>query len=160
MSSPTLSASYAKTGGSGGGECYHEGPGSNTPGKAGNTPPVSPAQGNPGGQHICASAGGGGGIGGAGGRGTSCTAGGPAGIGIENSITGSAVGYAGGGAGGTGGPTVAPAPPVGGGGAGANPSTCGTAGTANTGGGGGGGDGCKASYAGGSGVVIIRYRYQ
>ena len=158
MNPPTLAASLAKTGGSGGGECYHEGPGSNTPGKAGNTPPVSPPQGNPGGQHICASAGGGGGIGSAGGRGTTCTAGGPAGEGINNSITGSVVGYAGGGGGGTGGPTIAPAPPVGGGGAGANPSTCATAGTAATGGGGGGGDGGKAGQNGGGGVVILRYR--
>ena len=158
MSSPNLAASLAKTGGSGGGECYHEGPGSNTPGKAGNTPPVTPPQGEPGGQHICASAGGGGGIGGAGGRGTACNSGGPAGIGIENSITGSAVGYAGGGGGGTGGPTIAPAPPVGGGGAGANPTTCATAGTAARGAGGGGGDGCKAGKNGGGGVVILRYR--
>jgi len=158
MTPPTLAASYAKTGGSGGGESYHESIGSNTPGKAGNTPPVTPPQGEPGGQHACASGGGGGGIGGAGGRGTACTSGGAAGLGIESSITGSAVGYAGGGGGGTGGPTVAPAPPVGGGGAGANPSTCGTAGTAATGGGGGGGDGGKVGHNGGGGVVILRYR--
>ena len=158
MTTPTLAASLAKTGGSGGGESYHQGPGSNEPGAAGNTPPVSPSQGNPGGQHICASAGGGGGIGGAGGRGTTCTAGGPAGVGVQSSITGSAVGYAGGGGGGTGGPTIAPAPPVGGGGAGANPTTCGTTGTAATGGGGGGGDGSRNGQNGGGGIVILRYR--
>ena len=42
--------------------------------------------------------------------------------------------------------------------AGANPATNPTAGTANTGGGGGGGDGPLTSSAGGSGVVILRYR--
>jgi hypothetical protein len=157
---PPDSPSDAKTGGSGGGGAYKAGAGSNQPGAAGNTPPVSPSQGNPGGQHACASGGGGGGIGGAGGRGTACTSGGAAGVGIQSSITGSAVGYAGGGGGGTGGPTIAPAPPVGGGGAGANPSTSPTAGTANTGGGGGGGDGPNASSAGGSGIVILRYRFQ
>ena len=158
--SPPDGPSDAKTGGSGGGQAYKAGGGSNEPGAAGNTPPVTPPQGNPGGQHICSSGGGGGGIGGAGGRGTACNSGGPAGVGIENSITGSAVGYAGGGGGGTGGPTIAPAPPVGGGGAGANPATNPTAGTANTGGGGGGGDGPLTSSAGGSGVVILRYRRQ
>ena len=34
------------------------------------------------------------------------------------------------------------------------------AGTDNTGGGGGGSHGCTASGAGGSGIVIIRYKFQ
>jgi hypothetical protein len=69
-------------------------------------------------------------------------------IGLQSSITGSAIYYAGGGAGGIGGQ------PGGSGGGGATN----TAGTANTGGGGGGGSGNNAQGGnGGSGVVIIKY---
>ena len=79
--------------------------------------------------------------------------------GLSNSITGSAVTYAGGGGAGcrSGGYTLGPGG-AGGGGAGAG-STGGTgvAGTANTGGGGGGGGGAGGiGAAGGSGIVIIR----
>jgi len=141
-------------GGSGGGAKESDGVG-----HAGNTPPVSPPQGNPGGNGSEAGdfSGGGGGAGGAGG--TS----GPSvgGNGIATSITGSPVTRSGGGgaSGGSGGPG-------GGGASGSAPlwpspsPTAGTAGTANTGGGGGASPACANSGAGGSGVVIIRYKYQ
>ena len=83
--------------------------------------------------------------------------GGNGGAGVSNSISGSAVTYAGGGGGcadvgtpGTGG--------SGGGGNGASNAGTPTAGTANTGGGAGGGG--AVGVAGGSGVVILRYRFQ
>jgi len=85
--------------------------------------------------------GGGGGAGGAGAGGNYVVANG--GVGVDSSITGSAVGRAGGGAGGYGASTATD----GGGGKGAN-------GTANTGGGGGGSGG---GTSGGSGVVILRF---
>lgn len=69
-------------------------------------------------------------------------------IGLQSSITGSAIYYAGGGAGGIGGQ------PGGSGGGGATD----VAGTTNTGGGGGGGSGNNTQGGnGGSGVVIIKY---
>lgn len=69
-------------------------------------------------------------------------------VGLQSSITGSAIYYAGGGAGGIG------SRPGGSGGGGATN----TAGTANTGGGGGGGAGNNTQGGnGGSGVVIIKY---
>jgi len=163
----------AKPGGSGGG-----GQNPSASGGAGNTPPVSPPQGNNGGTGIggtgCSAGGGGGGATAAG---TNASPGGPGtsgngGAGATTNITGSPVAYAGGGggggdnrspgvAGGSGG--------TGGGGAGgAGTSTPGgTAGTTNRGGGGGGaGFGLPLSpmYAvgatGGSGIVIIRYKFQ
>jgi len=151
-------------------------------GGSGNTPPVSPAQGNNGGSgnHTpgSAKAGGGGGAGAAGQNGV----GGPTppgtssyglgGAGVTTCITGSPVAYAGGGGGSNNnGPyPVAPTPQyiaggVGGGGCGAyEPSGVATNATANTGGGGGGGGGSglpnQVGGAGGSGIVIIRYKYQ
>ena len=133
----------------------------NTKGE-GNTPPVSPSQGNPGADSIVANSppanpgGGGGGATAPGvGPGPGGTPGFPAagGAGATTNISGSPVAYAGGGGGGPGG-----AGGTGGGGA-AGSSSAGSGGTANTGGGGGGG----ASYpyaggAGGSGIVIIRYK--
>jgi hypothetical protein len=126
----------------------------------GNTPPVSPPQGNNGGAGIVGTSGNrpGGGGGGAGAVGTAGTPGqgGPGGAGSANSITGSSVTYAGGGGGGTfsqagtGGTGG-----VGGGGTGGSAGGAGTAGTVNTGGGGGGN-----STAGGSGIVVIRYKFQ
>jgi len=140
-------------GGSGGGGKESDGPGG-----AGNTPPVSPPQGQNGGpgNEAANSSGGGGGAGAAGGA----TPGG-GGAGVSTSITGSSVTRAGGGAsndgsGGSGG----------GGDSGGSPSFPipsignGQAGTANTGGGGGGAIRCNNSGAGGSGIVIIRYKYQ
>jgi len=69
-------------------------------------------------------------------------------------------GFIAGGGGGVGNNTGGSNGGSGGGGRGFNYSpstTAGTAGTANTGGGGGGGQSGTASYAGGSGIVIVRY---
>jgi hypothetical protein len=97
--------------------------------------------------------GGGGGAGGAGGSATLNTIAGSGGVGISNSITGTAIPYAGGGGGGlyaTGGTAGSGGLGIGGNGSsGGN----GTAGATNTGSGGGGG--YTAGGAGGSGVVIL-----
>jgi hypothetical protein len=86
---------------------------------------------------------------------------GAGGIGVSNSITGTATRYGGGGGGGCEGSAGSGgAGGLGGGGTGSNPvSNSSTAGTANTGGGGGGGDGgnTNGGKAGGSGLVIVRY---
>ena len=165
------SAPDVGSGGSGGGG------GGGGPGLkgSGNTPPVSPPQGNDGGVGTggCAPSGagapkhgrgGGGGAGGAGGNGSPSAAG-NGGNGIITHITGSPVARAGGGGGGifcapgshgSGGP--------GGGGAASPGSSAATAGTANTGGGGGGSShgpgGGAGGAAGGSGIVVIRYKFQ
>jgi hypothetical protein len=161
-----------QNGGSGGGGAALGG----LAGGTGNTPPVSPPQGNSGGTSTpspSGRAGGGGGgasaigtdgagtstptnVGGNGGAGTDVT---PIfGPGLPNSGV-----YAGGGGGGSGcGATgTGGTGGTGGGGPGSgNSSIGGTAGTANTGGGAGGaGDACT-SAAGGSGIVIIRYKFQ
>ena len=151
-------------GGSGGGA--GSGGGTNFPGGAGNQPPVSPPQGTNGGTGI-----GGGNQTGAGGGGATasgtasppCGTGStplaaPGGAGATNTITGSPVGRAGGGAGGAGpATTTRGSGSEGGGNAGLN-------GTTNTGGGAGGsnwpGGTPSAGFTGGSGVVIIRYKYQ
>ena len=157
-------------GGSGGGS-------SPTPGRgAGNTPPVSPPQGNPGGVSggTAVSHGGGGGAGAAGGDSPSTGVGGVGGAGIASSITGSSVTRAGGG--GAGGADNYPSPPAtgspgaggsgGGAAGGAVSGGTGAAGSANTGGGGGGGGynhspvNRGSGGAGGKGIVIIRYKYQ
>jgi len=170
----TLNApsSPASTGGSGGGGTVLGG----GTGAAGNTPPVSPSQGNPGGNGSGAmyAAGGGGGAGAAGTNGipgTPATAG-PGGAGTTSSINATPTARAGGGGGGGGGATVGGNQPYtsstggsGGGGAGAldSPSGNGVAGTTNTGGGGGGGNLQNPSSnggTGGSGIVIIRYKFQ
>jgi hypothetical protein len=136
-------------------------------GGSGNTPPVTPSQGFPGGSAYhnpgCYQLGGGGGgatVAGANAPSTpipGAVSGGPGGTGATTSISGSPTAYAGGGGGagdslpgGTGG--------TGGGGTGGNPT--GFSGTANTGGGGGGGTGQPCTGSGGSGIVIIRYKYQ
>lgn len=154
----------AGAGGSGGGGSA---PGS---GGAGNTPPVSPPQGNPGGTSPCSSGGGGGG--GATGAGL-CGSNRTGGAGATTSISGSPIAYAGGGGGGYSdaqGTGTGGAGGTGGGGKGGDrpmtPTNTAVAGTANRGGGGGGG--ANGPYesplangaAGGSGIVIIRYRYQ
>ena len=147
----------AGSGGSGGG-----GDRDNTSAGSGNTPPVSPSQGNSGGTGIFAApnygGGGGGGAGASGGNGTSGSAG-NGGNGLANSITGASVTRAGGGGGGT--FSSASGGSGGSGGGGSQQPDCGQSGTANTGGGGGsnvytGG----VAGAGGSGIVIIRYKYQ
>ena len=162
-------------GGSGGG-----GANGNANGGAGNTPPTTPSQGFPGnGVGGC-------GIGGAGGGGGATVAGsqapasggnpssnpqpgGAGGAGATTSISATPTAYAGGGGGvgrGPAGSNNGGVGGAGGGGAGAYP-TAAVAGTPNTGGGGGGGYQCGVSPApfvlganGGSGIVIIRYKFQ
>ncbi len=159
-------------GGSGAGGA---GPSAGTAG-SGNTPPVSPPQGNPGGVGGPGPAGeynggGGGGAGQTGGAPGPTNAGG-GGDGSSTSITGSSVQRAGGGGGGSFAPQGNPrgngAAGNGGGGRGASgqPAVVAQSGTANTGGGGGGGGGndsipqpCAAGN-GGSGIVVIRYKFQ
>ena len=153
-------------GGSGGGGAGISGQPNGT-GGSGNTPPVSPPQGNDGGDGNYSGGspagyptGGGGGAGAAGGDGSGPCAG-DGGNGLASTITASPVTRGGGGGGssypsgtnGTGG--------TGGGGAGVTNTTT-NPGTANTGGGGGGlsQDGCVPGGLGGSGVVIIRYKFQ
>tara|TARA_R100000773_G_scaffold40999_1_gene37291 strand:+ start:897 stop:2303 length:1407 start_codon:yes stop_codon:yes gene_type:complete len=171
----TPSPAEADDGGSGGG-----GYGASTLGPAGtgNTPPVTPPQGNNGGPagsnpSNYANAGGGGGATATGepitGNFPGGGPGGNGGAGATTSITGSPVGYAGGGGGAadnraasrTGGDAG-----TGGGGQGGDPTRATTSGTANTGGGGGGQHGPSNpsnvgfSGAGGSGIVVIRYKFQ
>jgi len=151
-------------------------------GGTGNTPPVSPPQGQPGATNPAAptpAANGGSGGGGAGQAGfdslpsTSPRSGGGDGsysninsvTGVADGPVGSAKYYAGGGGGGCGAGLCHSGPGgAGGGGAGfvsAPPfsDAPGEAGTANTGGG-GGGTRAGNSGAGGSGIVIIRYKFQ
>ena len=172
-------------GGSGAGNNPYDKP--TSPVGNGNTPPVSPPQGNPGGTGLKgpqlpgrAASGGGGGAGGAGGNAQnitptypgSCSAGrgGQGGAGVVSNITGSPVSYAGGGAGsayitGEGGVSH---PVKGGGGVGGiyNPQSSysgdpkvSTNGSANTGGGAGSCDDFDSNN-GGKGIVVIRYKFQ
>jgi hypothetical protein len=149
----------AGSGGSGGGTG-----GSNPSARGvGNTPPVSPSQGFPGGLGQD-----GGNARGAGGGGASvaavdastspsiATAGG---AGVSSSITGSSVARSGGGGGASNPPAQGAAGGTGGGGAGTGGGN-GTNGTDNTGGGGGGAQGGNIGGLGGSGIVIIRYKFQ
>ena len=103
----------------------------------------------------------GGGGGGAGAPGRAPVAGGgQGGAGLRYSISGTPTYYAGGGSGSTGGVPGLAGGLGGGGTAGTTVGTSGTAGTANTGGGGGGGGaGNTVGSNGGSGIVIVRYRY-
>jgi hypothetical protein len=167
-------------GGSGGGGAY------NGAGGSGNTPPVSPPQGNDGGTPSPTPTGspgygasGGGGAITAGSSGTPTSGGaGGTGAGIPNAFgtSGESCGanyyFSGGGAGANETPTGATGGLGGGGdggfGGGVAPSAnrTGCAGTVNTGGGGGGtcGGGPASCFGpggnGGSGIVIIRYKYQ
>ena len=158
------------TGGSGGGGRGGGVPSGVVTGQ-GNTPPVSPSQGNPGGfgggglgpnpLSPDNSSGGGGGATAAGSNSGPSSVAGNGGAGATTSISGSPTAYAGGG-GGSAAPTIGSGG-VGGGGYGSNAAGANAgSGTANTGGG-GGGAGCAVngySGAGGSGIVIIRYKYQ
>ena len=161
------------TGGSGGGGAGGgPSPGSGA-GFAGNTPPVSPPQGNTGGgaqPGPATQVGGGGGGASAVGVPHTPSAGGPGGAGVATSISGSSVTRAGGGGGGSR-PNCGSSGGSGGGadGSGGNASFAAASGTANTGGGGGGGGRSEVSPssptgggggAGGSGVVMIRYKFQ
>jgi hypothetical protein len=157
-------ASAGVAGGSGGGGTGGNDGSSSGSGGAGNTPPVSPPQGNTGGtggtwSYGSAGGGGAGAVGSNGGGGPGApTFSGAGGAGVTSSINGSPVARSGGGGGGSNG-TTAGAGGSGGGGAGAN-SGSGTAATANTGGGGGGSAFITNGANGGSGIVIIRYKYQ
>ena len=149
--------SAGATGGSGGGA------GNGGTGGVGNTPTVSPIQGNPGGNAPWSPAGGGGGGANCNGGSSNPPNGGSGGGGVSNTITGASVARAGGGGGGARpGPN---SPGTSGGGNGGNCSQKGTNGTDNTGGGGGSGQGstpAPAAYGavGGSGIVVIRYKFQ
>ena len=168
-------------GGSGGGGGGTDGnSSSSTTGGAGNTPPVSPSQGNSGGSTPTFPTGvlggsGGGGIGSVGSNaptGPNSGSGAAGGNGTASSINGSPVTRAGGGGAGnrsydgpsSGAGAGGAAGPGGGGAGGGTNTNQGGNGTANTGGGGGGkGFGSfspGATGAGGSGLVIIRYKYQ
>jgi len=156
-------------GGSGGGIAY----GSPAAGGLGNTPPVSPPQGQPGGDaprnpnDYSGSGGGGATVAG----GSSVPGGGGGGTGATTSINFSPTAFSGGGGGGG---TVASgsvgggaASPCGTGGSGppSNDPATAPAGTTNRGGGGGGGGNSPGITGadggnGGSGIVIIRYKYQ
>ena len=135
---------------------------------SGNTPPVSPPQGQNGGRgnrNVSPSpnnAGGGGGAAGAAGAdGSPSGGGGDGGAGVTTSITASPVQRAGGGGGAFSCGTSGCNQGAGGGGKGGFPGGNATAGTANTGGGGGaGGIGPVPSGAGGSGIVVVRYKFQ
>jgi|9_EtaG_2_1085328.scaffolds.fasta_scaffold07049_3 hypothetical protein len=152
------------SGGGGGGQFCAQG-------GAGNTPPVSPQpQGQNGGNGNTPPysggeyGGGGGGAGGVGTAGTGTNAG-AGGAGVTSSINSTPTARAGGGGGGS---SNSSAPSkgaggTGGGGAGGYPgSNPGTAGTTNTGGGGGGSGAGHPTVGGngGSGIVIIRYKFQ
>ena len=162
-------AANGSTGGDGGSGGGGGGGGGTNAAGSGNTPPVSPAQGTNGGTGgATAPVKGGGGGGGAtvAGTNTGSTVAGVGGAGATTCISGSPTAYAGGGGGGA---RNAPANQGGAGGAGGGgagkpyaPGN-GTAGTANTGGGGGGAgseDYGGTCGAGGSGIIVIRYKYQ
>ena len=161
----------AKGGGGGGFESYDGNGGASGGGGGGKTTGGANnfyGQGNRGGVGANYNGYGGAGGGGAGASGgaakqTSTYSGGNGGTGKLSTITGASVYYAGGGGGaGYSGTSTTPGTGgLGGGGNGGNyGATIGTSGTANTGGGGGGNGSAAPTYtsAGGSGVVIIRYK--
>jgi hypothetical protein len=151
-------AGWSTTGGNpggsgGGGACS----GTPTNVGTGNTPSVSPPQGNPGGPSSGPRMGGGGGAGEAG----NTDGPGHGGDGVASSINGTPTTRSGGGSGGGSSCSSASIPGGDGGGGTGSGSGNGGAATVNTGGGGGGsynpGD---TGGAGGSGIVIIRYKFQ
>ena len=151
-----------KAGGSGGGMAG--GTSACTAG-IGNTPPVNPPQGQNGGTISDVPGGdrkssGGGGATQVGQQAPSCNKGGAGGAGGTTSISATPTAYAGGGGGGGYSGTAGAGGTGGGGAGGAGPNSAATAGTANTGGGGGGASSSGATSAGGSGIVIIRYKFQ
>ena len=162
-------------GGSGGGGGQADSPPHFAYVGSGNTPPVSPPQGNNGGYGAlnpntptASGGGGGGGATAAGGNSPTpapCNNGGAGGAGGTTHITGSPVSYGGGG-GGSGYNNPGPGGTGGGGDSSTYPSVAGQAGTANTGGGGGGGGSGNnhptrtPAGLGGKGIVIIRYKFQ
>jgi len=183
---PGSATGAEKTGGSGGGGAGRSVPGTVDEGGTGNTPPVSPSQGQPGGRGAKRAAapasesgsGGGGGATVAGSNAPTCGDDGqPGGTGafvVNNFFGPTAPSYgqspsplapngryfSGGGGGGSGNtPGAQGQPGAGGGGIGGNASTPNAPGTVNTGGG-GGGPSSQSSTSGGSGIVVIRYRFQ
>ena len=136
-----------KNGGSGGGGSGYN---QTTVGGSGNTPPVSPPQGNSGGNatspSICQTGGGGGGAVGTGSNNTSPgSAFSPGGAGATTNINGSPVTYS---AGGRGAGDTSPNPQAGGNNTGDGADGAGTGPLGNTG------------PNGGSGIVVIRYKFQ
>ena len=125
-------------GGSGGGS------GGNTcgPRSSGNTPPVSPPQGQPGGLGPTGTSGRGSGGGGATGTGGDDAFNAPGGTGAATSITNSSVTYSVGGKGGS------------------QPGGTAEVGAANTGNAGQAGNNTSNGGNGGSGIVVIRYKFQ
>ena len=166
----TSTFSTITSAGGGGGNGNNGGSGAGG-GGSGNTPPVSPPQGQNGGPGGHAGGGGAGATGGAfsppnsggtGGDGSFVLQAGFAGCNGTPGPVGSTRYFAGGGAGGypVGRPSGIPGG-AGGGGTGGEGAVCGTAGATNTGGGGGGSaNSSPGAKAGGSGIVIIRYKYQ
>jgi len=151
-----VSVTSLRDGGSGAGA-------NNTTPGAGNTPPVSPPQGFPGGPNVNGQSDSG--AGGATEAGQPNNGpnnpGGRGGAGTSTSISGSSLSYAGGGGGGANsalGLSGGPGSPCGTGGRGNGSGGSAVAGTTNRGG--GGGSGGTPGVSGGSGVVIIRYKYQ
>jgi hypothetical protein len=168
---PAAPVKQGGSGGSGGGAGGTFDTATSQPGGTGNSPPVAPSQGNNGGDGInngpptvpgnSSHGATGGGAGGAGQPATGTPAPGTGGPGLASSITGTSVTRGGGGggasdtgftAGGPGGGGTGAASPTG------NPPN--KNGTANTGGGGGGVSVTLDGGDGGSGIVIIRYKYQ
>ena len=185
---PGVACGASKPGGSGGGGSGRANPQPAVDeGGTGNTPPVSPSQGQPGGRGAKRAAApesesGSGGGGGATVAGSNCPTcgddGQPGGTGafvVDGFFGPTAPSYgqsptplapngryfSGGGGGGSGNtPGSAGSPGAGGGGSGGNAGgTCNSDGTANTGGG-GGGPSSQPSKSGGSGIVVIRYKFQ
>ena len=162
-----IGAGCAGDGGSGGGASY------NMPSGAGSgDTPAAPVllggpQGNDGGNGTGLAPrygnAGGGGAAAAGACGTTST-GGDGGAGSANAIDGTPTYYAGGGGGSQGGSSGPPATlgdgGTGGGGDAGNTGRASTSGTVNTGGGGGGSGFSTAAGSGGSGIIILRYKFQ
>jgi len=152
--SPSIPSSGGPGGSGGGGSRYCA---TNSAG-TGNSPPTNPAQGTNGNTGTASGSAGGGGATVAG----SAPPGKTGGTGTTTCITASPVAYAGGGGGGNSPPTPNGSPCGTGGRGGPPPHAPASAGTVNTGGGGGGGGDAPPGLGGtgGSGVVIIRYKYQ
>jgi hypothetical protein len=134
----------------------------NAPRGEGNTPPVSPPQGQPGGPNVNGQSNSGGGGATEGGQPNNgpYNPGGRGGAGASTSITGSSLAYSGGGGGSANaglGFTAGAGSPCGTGGQGTGSGTTSVAGTTNRGGGAGTG---SPEKSGGSGVVVIRYKFQ
>jgi len=173
--SNSVFSSITSSGGGGGGRTPVSGAnggsggGGGSSAGSGNTPPVSPSQGKNGGTASTTPLvgnGGGGGATAAGANGSGCAAG-AGGAGATTSINGTPTAFAGGGGGGSDGGGYASGGVGGGGDGGGGPypgsSIAAQNGTTNTGGGAGGANGGGPSGVakdGGSGIVIIRYRFQ